>query len=136
MSHRLSRYIVLKHILVSVRGTKDIDFPYICLWHTTHNQSVWFVNSLHPLQTLSLQARHEVPRFRIRPKSIRQRAHERLESKIIGRSSEFPPLTLSLRLLSLFSSARKNLFWLTRLVCVNGFFLKKKIFFSLFWFVC
>lgn len=64
------------------RGNKT----HICLWHTTHTQSVRFVNSRHPLHTRNLQARHGAPLLRIRPKSLRQRPQERFESMIMGRS--------------------------------------------------
>lgn len=85
-----------------------IKKTHICLWHTMHNQSVRFVNSRHPLHTRNLQARHGAPRFNIRPKSLRQRAHERFESMIIGRSKL--PVLRALRFFKLWSSARKSLY--------------------------
>lgn len=81
---------------------------YICLLHTTHNQSVLFVNSRHPLHTRNLQARQGAPRLIILPKYVRQRAQDRLLSTITGLSSEFPALS-TLRFFKFWSSARKSL---------------------------
>lgn len=58
-------------------------FPtYICLWHTTHTQSVVReVNSRHALHTRNLQTRHGAPRFVMRPNSVLQRAQCRFDSQ-------------------------------------------------------
>lgn len=69
---------------------------HICLLHTMQTQSVLFVNSRHPLQTRNLQARQGAPRLIILPKYVRHRAHERLFSMIMGRSSELPVLSAAL----------------------------------------
>lgn len=73
-------------------------------------QSLRFVKILHVLHTRNRQAWHGAPRFIIRPKSDRHRAHERLLSMIIGRSSELPVLRAPF-FLKLWSSARKSLFF-------------------------
>lgn len=73
-----------------------------------HIHSVRLVNSLHPLQTFNLHALHVVPRFKIRPKSRRQRAQDRLESN--GGTERLSELTPAFRFFKFCSSVRKNLF--------------------------
>lgn len=56
---------------------------YICLWHTTHTQSVVRdVNSRQALHTRNLQTRQGAPRLVMRPSSVVQRAQWRLGSLV------------------------------------------------------